>query len=268
MKGIVVFFFCFVSGVSLGVLTGIGMAPSYATDIAALTGGGVGAIYGTIGSVPFLWQRNHPNIFAILVLCFIFAVPVAIVSGYTRNPTLAAVLITATILAIFFLSIRKGSNDEKRLLETKSIYIAALICVTIAGIAAYHYAPDYLPNDIGSLTEMMGSNDQAIHLAAAHKLKRLYGKEPFLSALRNANPRVRDRAAHFLGFFKEPGVQEALISIANDPDPYVRKWVAYSLGQVGDQRAISTLRDLAKDHERMVRTNAEEAISNIEKRTG
>jgi len=268
MKGIVVFFFCLVSGVSLGVLAGIGMAPSYATDIAALTGGGVGAVYGTIGSVPFLWQRNHPNIFAILVLCFLFAVPVAIVSGYTANPTFAALLIAATILGTFFVSIRKGSNDEKRLLGAKSIYLVALICVTIAGIAAYRYAPDYLPNDIGSLTEMMGSNDQAIHLAAAHKLKRLYGKQPFLSAIKHANPRVRDKAAHFLGFFKEPGVQEALISITNDPDPYVRKWVAYSLGQVGDQRAVPTLRDLAKDHERMVQTSAEEAIAKIDKRTG
>ncbi len=188
------------------------MAPYSAADIAALTGGLVGAVYRTVGSLPFLWQRNHPNIFAVLVPCFVVAVPVAIFSGYTANPTVAAVLISAAKLATFWSQFR--ANNENRPLEIRSIYIAPLTCVLIAGIiVAYHYPSDSLPNDVGSLTEMMRNNDQAVHLAAAHKLKRSYGKEPFLSAIRHANPRVRDRAAHFLGFFEGQEVQAALISI-------------------------------------------------------
>ena len=189
MRGVVVFLFCMASGACLGVLTGIAMAAYSAADIAALTGGFVGAVYGTMGSVPFLLHKNHSNIFAVLVLCFVIAVPVAILSGYTANPTFAAVLITVTILATFVVSIRKGANNENHPLEIRSTYIAALACVLIAGtIATYHYRSDTLPNGIGSLTEMMGNNDQAIHLAAAHKLKRLYGKEPFLSAITHATP--------------------------------------------------------------------------------
>jgi len=268
MKVLVIFLFSVFSGASLGALAGIGMAPDNFKDIAGLSGGGVGALYGAVGSLPFLWRRNHSHIFAILVICFVFAVPAAILSGYTSNPTLAAVVIALTIYTVLITSLRKASLDESHFLRVKSLFAIPLILVGLAGGAAFYYAPGPLPDDVDSLTELMGSNDQEIHLGAAHKLKRKFGKEPFLAALKHPNPNVRSVAVHFLSFFREPGVQEALISMASDSDPFVRKWVAYSLGQIGDKHAFLTLRDLAKDDQGMVRRSAEESIPELRRRTG
>jgi hypothetical protein len=171
-----------------------------------------------------------------------------------------------TMLSVYYLLTRDSSADEKELLSRKQIYIIPFLCLIMASVVAYKYVDKSLPSDIPSLIEMMGNNDISRHMAAARKLK-TYGKEPFLIAIKNKNPNVRAVAAHFLGLLKDPSVQDVLIEASKDPDPYVCMWTAFSLGQIGDTKALPALRALAKNSEKIVQSKSEEAIDKIQRRS-
>jgi HEAT repeat protein len=112
----------------------------------------------------------------------------------------------------------------------------------------------------------MGDNDISVHLAAGRKLLK-YGKEPFLTGLQDRDPRVRNRAAHFLGLLGDPSVQNDLIKVSKDSDPHVRMWAAFSLGKIGNSQALTTLHELSADGEQeIVRSQAKEAIDEIKKK--
>ena len=262
MKSLFIFLFCVASGISLGVLAAVGVINSPAILLAASVGGIYGAVLGIVSSPLFVWQRDHPGIFAILVVCFVVSLPAAIVAGFTANTHLAILLIALPILSTFYLLVRRVPADEGELLGIKTIYIVPALCVIFGVAVAYHREVQGLPDDTSSLIEMMGSNDEEVHRAAANKL-RMRGKEPFLNAIKNENPDIRARAAHFLGLWKDPSVKDALIQAAKDPDPYVRMWVAFSLGEIGDPDVLPTLNELMKDQDEKVRRHSKEAIERI-----
>jgi len=112
---------------------------------------------------------------------------------------------------------------------------------------------------------MMGDNDMAVHTAAGRKLLN-YGKEPFLTGLQHPDPRVRNRAAHFLGLLGDPSVQNDLVKASKDSDAHVRMWVAFSLGKIGDLEALPSLQELAADEQEIVRREAKEAIEEVKNR--
>ncbi len=268
MKTIIIILFCLVSGLSLGAIAGTSMSMAFEIDLPAgpYIGAIFGGVLGLLFSPLFILRRANRNIFAILVLCFSLSFPVSLISGLTRNSWLAAGLTMVAMLSTYYLSTRDGSADEKDLFSRKQIYIIPFLCVMVASIVAYNYEDKSLPIDIPALIEMMGDNDISRHMAAARKLK-TYGKAPFLIAIKHENPNVRAVAAHFLGLLKDPSVQDVLIEASKDPDPYVRMWTAFSLGQIGDTKALPALRSLAKDSKRIVQSEAEEAINKIQKRS-
>lgn len=146
-------------------------------------------------------------------------------------------------------------------------FIIPVLCLIIAGLTFFLSEERYdLPDDVPSLIEMMGDYDMGIHRAAARKLKKNYGKEPFLIAIKHENSYVRTQAALFLGFFNDASLQDILIETSTDSDAHVRMYVALSLGRIGNSKSLSVLNILAKDKESIVRSEAEEAIKQIQKR--
>ena len=258
MRNVSIVLFCVVSGICLGVISAAVMAGPLPLLFGSLLGGGLGLLCSSL----FLWKRHHRHIFEILSVCFIIAVPVAAVSGLTAKPFLAIGLTASTILSAFFLLIREASRDDEYVFKKATVYLVPIVCI-VAVIATY----DRYPEDIPSLIEMMGMNDMQLRSTAANRLK-VYGKDPFLIAIKHKNPSVRATAAHFLGLLKDPTVVGALIESAKDPYAHVRMWTAFSLGEIGDSHALPTLDLLAQDGEEIVRLKAQEAIEKINERSG
>jgi hypothetical protein len=96
------------------------------------------------------------------------------------------------------------------------ILVPLSICVAISLV----YWLNKLPDDENALIELMGNNDESLSFNAAHKLEQK-GKDPFIQACSNSNPKVRACAAHFLKDFTGKEVQGTLMTTANDSDPWV-----------------------------------------------
>jgi putative membrane-bound dehydrogenase-like protein len=73
------------------------------------------------------------------------------------------------------------------------------------------------------------------------------GEEELIAGLRDPEPGVREQSARLSeGLVAErPGVAEALLALANDPDTMVRFQAALSLGALADPRAIPALATIA-----------------------
>jgi len=267
MTNMVIVLFCLVSGLSLGNVAGTSMSMAFGMDLPAgsYIGAVMGGILGLLLSPLFLLRKVRSNIFEILALCFSLAFPVAIISSLARQPWFSIGLTLATVFFVYILALRKINDVDAPLSSRKHLLIVPLVAIVIASLAAYWAEDKMLPDDVPTLIELMGDNDMAINTDAARKLVK-HGKEPFLTALHHKNPNVRAMAAHFLGLFHDPSVQVALIESATDPDHYVRMWSAYSLGDIGDEKALPTLKALTKDKEDVVRVYAEEAIAKLQKR--
>jgi hypothetical protein len=259
--------FCVVLGLSLGYIAGnatmIAMSINLADGI--YIGAVQGAKLGLLCSPLFIIKRNHPNIFAVMVICFVLSFPVALISGFAVNPRISIGLTLLSYLSVYYLLLMNGLSNDEKLFENKILYITPVLCLIIAAVLAYNYEDKSLPSDIPSLIEMMGDNDIERHMNAARELK-TYGKDPFLIAIKHKNPNVRAVAAHFLGLFEDPSVQDVLIDAATDSDPHVCMWVAFSLGQIGNLKSLPALNNLMNDKEEIVRRKAEESINQIKKR--
>jgi hypothetical protein len=268
MKIVFIILFCVISWLSLGAIASNTMMMAMSIDLPEGTyiGAVEGTLIGLLCSPLIILKRKHKHIFTILSICFVVAFPIALISGFTGNPRLAKGLSIFSYLSVYYLLVRDSSPDEIALFEKKIIYVVPVLCLIVASVVAYNYEDPSIPKDIPSLIEMMGDNDIGRHMDAARKLK-AYGKAPFLIAIKHENPNVRARAAHFLGLFKEASVQDVLIDASADSDPHVRMWLAYSLGQIGDSKALPALKVLANDKEEIVSSQAKEAIEQIQKRT-
>lgn len=267
MQYVIIVLFCLVAGLSLGNVAGTSMSMAFGHDFAAgpYIGAVTGGLLGLLLSPLFLSRKVRSNIFDMLVLCFSLAFPVAAISGLARQPWFSIGLTLATVLSVYILAYKKVDNADAPLSSKKKFLLFPLVAIVIASFAAFRSEDKMLPDDVPTLIELMGNNDLAIHTAAARKLMK-HGKEPFLTALHHKNPNVRAVAAHFLGLLHDPSVQDELIKSAYDPDHYVRMWSAFSLGEIGDEKALPTLIALTKDKERVVRDRAEESIAKLQKR--
>ncbi|TAN37941.1 MAG: HEAT repeat domain-containing protein [Nitrospirae bacterium] len=267
MEAIIIILFCIVAGLSLGSIAGLTMTMALSVDLTA--GPYIGAIYGgmlgLLLSPLFMLRRANKNIFAVLVMCFTLSFPVAVIAGFTKMLWVAVGLTMLSMLSVYYFSMKDGFVTEKKLHVRKRIFIVPLFCIIVAATIAYSSEDKSVPSDIPALIEMLGDNDIGRHMAAARKLK-AYGKAPFLTAIKHQNPNVRSVAAHFLGLLNDPSVQDVLIETSKDPDQYVRMWTAFSLGRIGDKKALPTLQLLAQDREEIVRLRAEEAINEIQRK--
>ncbi len=267
MKNLIIVWFCLASGLSFGSIAGTAMLMAFAIELPAgsYIGAISGGILGLLLSPFFLLVKDRDNIFEILVLCFSLAFPVALISGLTRMPWLSIGLTLATILSVYIHTLKKVDDVALPLSSRKSLLVFPLVAIIVASLLAYNTEDKMLSDNVPALIELMGDNDLNTHTAAARKLMK-HGKDPFLTALDHKNPNVRAVAAHFLGLLHDPSVQDALIKSSSDPDHYVRMWSAFSLGEIGNEKGLQVLKELSQDGERVVRLEAEEAISKIQKR--
>jgi HEAT repeat protein len=62
---------------------------------------------------------------------------------------------------------------------------------------------------------------------------------------------VRSHAAEALGTLARKASVKVLLKSLSDPEPMVRFWGAYALGEIGDRRAVRALREIASDKSRI-----------------
>ena len=113
-----------------------------------------------------------------------------------------------------------------------------------------------VPDERSALTSAMGDNDMSISTAAMRKMVQHYGGAGLREALKNRKGTIRGRAAHGLAFCAGAQNERALLDAVSDHDEYVRNWVAYSLGQIGNSNSVSTLSELSNDSSPSVRDSA------------
>ena len=121
-----------------------------------------------------------------------------------------------------------------------------------------------VPDERSALTSAMGDNDMSISTAAMRKMVQHYGGAGLREALKNRKGTIRGRAAHGLAFcaggtgtiLRQRAHERALLDAVSDHDEYVRNWVAYSLGQIGNSNSVSTLSELSNDSSPSVRDSA------------
>lgn len=235
------------------------MADKFTYGPAMFIGGLVGGALGVLGSPMFMFADRGDKLFGHLVICFVIALPVVILSALSSILPLAIAL---DLLAIFTTFHMLGKNRSEFLYRKKDLFLPAII-FGISGVAAYIY--DDLPDDAPSLIEMLADNDTSRHIAAGRKLSKKFGKEPLLAGLRHPDARVRSGSAHFLSWFRDPFVVSELVKAANDPNERVRMWVAFSLGEIGNQQVLAVLSTLVSDNQEVVRRQAAESIEKIKK---
>jgi len=263
MKATFIVLFCVVCGICLGGAAAVVMSATIQTP-AFYAGSLVGATLAFLFSPLFIIKRKDPNIFSAMAIGFVLTFPVAVLSGLTRSPWTGISLTAISIFSIYYHFLIRADSKDEDVVKRKRIYVVPLLCLITAGVLAYRYDP--LPDNISSLIELLGENDMAVHTAAGRKLLK-YGKGPFLTALQHPDPRVRNRAAHFLGLLGDPSVQNDLIKASKDSDPHVRMWVAFSLGKIGNSQVLPTLHELAAHEQEIVRRQAKEAIDEIKNRS-
>jgi hypothetical protein len=137
------------------------------------------------------------------------------------------------------------------------------VVATAAAVLALLGCAPSLPDDLPSLMSAMGDYDMSVSWHAADKVRRLYGRKGLFEALRHPNEYTRGNAAHTLMHCSGPDVEQALMSVAADPDDHVRMWVAWSLGEVGSAEARPTLETLSHDRAEIVRRRAAEALEKL-----
>jgi HEAT repeat protein len=115
--------------------------------------------------------------------------------------------------------------------------------------------------------DAMGAYDMRVSWHAAAKVRKLYGQEGLLEALRHPNPYTRANAAHTLMHYAGPSVEQALVVAATDSDAHVRMWAAWSLGEQGTAAVLPTLEVLSKDSAEIVRMHASEAADKVRQRS-
>jgi HEAT repeat protein len=71
-------------------------------------------------------------------------------------------------------------------------------------------------------------------------------------------------SARALGFMRSLDAMDDLIGLLKDPNQKVRQDAAYSLGLMGDDRAIPALKEAGNDADELVKFFASEAIERIE----
>ena len=87
------------------------------------------------------------------------------------------------------------------------------------------------------------------------------------------HPDVRAHAAEGLGNLGRKSSVDVLLATLSDPEPAVRFWSAYALGEIGDRRAVKGLRHLLTDESEVrglgsVAAEARSAMERIGERQG
>ena len=146
-----------------------------------------------------------------------------------------------------------------------------------ANDAAREIANDPDPALIPHLIETLRRGKRVYNrIEAAYALQFLRGNAKTIIALERAlsnkseSPKVRAFAAESLALNHRKRSHSVLLRNLRDPSSDVRFWCAYSLGEMHDRKALTSLRRLAETDHRVVKgwwkvsKEARDAIKNIE----
>jgi HEAT repeat protein len=109
-------------------------------------------------------------------------------------------------------------------------------------------APDTVPDLVRALSADVQPDVRSAVAAALGLIGDERGVDPLLAKLADAReqPAVRGAAAEALTGPRSPRAVDPLIAALSDPEPEVRYWAAFALGELGDDRAIPGLERLAQ----------------------
>lgn len=124
---------------------------------------------------------------------------------------------------------------------------------------------------------LQGTGELEQRKAAAYALRYTEdprAAKPLLAIVESTSEEMglRETAAEALAGFTDQQTVDGLIRTLNDPMPIMRFWAAYSLGQIGDPRAVPELARLKRDKSEVpfwwsVGKEAKDAIQQIEMRS-
>jgi HEAT repeat protein len=116
---------------------------------------------------------------------------------------------------------------------------------------------------ISRLVDCLAEADEAVHARAAEILRwlREASLDPLLEALRDDQRRAGAVVA--LGALHDARAVGPLVDVLDDPDPEVRRRVAWSLGELHDPIAVESLIRVTRDENYEVRVAAGQALDRL-----
>ena len=212
-----------------------------------------------------------------------------IISGYPNHIRNSAILMHLTVPRLSKLILEgKPSEQDLAIWTLEGLRCPAAVPAFIEALrspntfvqlrAAVALGELQDPRAFHQLTVALNSDDHEVRGKSAWALGNLGDPRASLAlivALEDRNPDVRGEATRALGRLgkrnpKNPSVAKAvppLIGLLeDDPDPQVRIYAAWSLGELGDLRAIYSLIDAAdneEDHHGILRAQSAEALGKL-----
>ncbi len=124
------------------------------------------------------------------------------------------------------------------------------------------------PKAVPPLVEhMLQDEDPDFRAKIAEQLGILGSKDAIpglIKALKDDFSETRENAAKSLGMLKAEQAVDALNELLlKDPSPYVRRQIAWALGEIGDNKSVSFLIKTLKDKDGVTREKAAEALGKI-----
>ncbi len=113
---------------------------------------------------------------------------------------------------------------------------------------------------VETLRAALYDQDSHVRYLAVRSLEFLNADEPLFEAARNDYPLVRQIAIYYMGRVQSTAGFELLIDALQDPDDGVCLGAIWSLGQVGDTRAVPALEPLVYDQSEKVARAAHDAL--------
>ncbi|HKV39232.1 MAG TPA: HEAT repeat domain-containing protein [Blastocatellia bacterium] len=113
----------------------------------------------------------------------------------------------------------------------------------------------------------VNSGDRAEAIDALGKIGDVRAVEPIIQAMQGGSTNIRRRAVQALALLPDPRVEPVLLAALADQDEGVRQTAAIGLGEIGDERAVKPLEQLAdNDASSDVRSAAVAAIERLQTR--
>jgi HEAT repeat protein len=174
-------------------------------------------------------------------------------SGYVRSEAANAVAKIGARRAIPCLFMRL---ERERYEDVRDALLSAIVRI---GKQVVYNGLVALTSDQAPEVREMGVKGLGM-LADKRAVKRL------LAAMNDESPRVRRAASRALSSFKDPHVEEALLIGLTDDNPEVKVASIQGLARIKSEKARDAFLSLTEDADIWVRTQAEEALNEIEDR--
>jgi HEAT repeat protein len=114
-----------------------------------------------------------------------------------------------------------------------------------------------LPDDPQLLIDALANPDQAISVGARRKLCKRRELTPLFNRLNDRNPDIRGLCVLTLTNIGDPSSIPEIAKLERDPNPWVRRWVAYAMRQFNDHQEATVIQERMKlDQDSSVRSEA------------